>query len=167
MENKFPRPTKDIIADEKNVVLYKYNLSYVYGDNWGLSNLTYINPEFHSVEAQFHMKKILYSTKKGKPLTPNEIKHFQGLIFNTIAGPQSKSIGSKTQFKKWGIQLNVEVWDKVKHDIMNELIEMRKKLDPWYAKQMQIVKDKKYILVHPVMRGVSYAKQIELALKDK
>jgi hypothetical protein len=172
MESKFPRPAKDIVADvgvvdAKGVVLYKYNMSYIYGDNWGLSNLTYVNPEFHSVEVQYHMKKIPFCTKKGnKPLTPEEIKHFQQLIFDTVAGSAAKSAGTKTQFKKWKIELDVKKWDQVKDKILQELIEMREKIDPWFAKQMQIVRDKKYILVHPVIRGTSYQTQIEMALKN-
>jgi hypothetical protein len=168
MEFKFPRPSRYIIADEKGVVLYKYNMSYIYGDNWALSNLTYVNPEFHSVEVQYHMKKIPFCTKgKSKtPLSPEEIKHFQQLIFEKVAGPAAKAVGTKTHFKKWKIDLKVEEWNKVKDNILQDLIEQREKIDPWFEKQRKIIKEKKYILVHPVIRGMSYEKQIALAMKQ-
>lgn len=135
MENKFPRPTKDIIADEKNIVHYNY------GDNWGISHNTYVNSEFLSVFTQYYLRKIPYFTKKGIPLIPEEIKYFQGKIIRLYMN--HKNI-CKTNFKKWNLRLDKGEWDKVRGTIISELIEMRKKIDPWYARQMQIMCANKY-----------------------
>lgn len=166
MDLKFPRPAADIVVSSNNVVFYKYKMAAKYGDNWGLSNLTYVNPEFRSVEVQYHMKKIPYCTKKGNiPLTPEQIKHYQKLIYDTVAGPASKSAGTKTQFKRWKIELNTEQWNKVKDSLLKELVDTREKIDPWFAKQLKYVKDNKLTLVHPVARGVSYEVQAAIEIE--
>jgi hypothetical protein len=161
------RPSGNIIADEKGVILYKYNLSpRLYGPNWGLSNLCYVDEKFGSVESRYHASKIKFCTwLNGNKLSDIDIVSFEKKILDTVAGFASKSIGTKTQFNKWKISLNVEAFDKVKDSILQNLIAERERIDTWFATQMKLIATNKLILVHPVIRGVSYEAQIDMAIK--
>ena len=110
-----------------------------------LSNFTPYDPKgkYPSVEAQFQAMKFCYSNKPQHRLT---------ITWNRLTPEECRHHGTKSYFKKYGIILDVERWERDKVKIMRELLLIRYKRDRHFREILGNVYKNKVRLVHFSLR---------------